>query len=214
MQGMHDSNLDTSQLLSLERCCHPYPCPSLALTLQHTNNTKFIYWKNMVRRKCCYPHFLFHKKCLGMFEKQSWQEIFHYERVSVSLTAQKNTFSSELWQRQGSCWVCSKPWPFCCRAQAGCKGQDGLGAEPMLGSVLLQAELQGLPLSRARGRMAVPPVPPGLGLLLARGQGTLTALFSTQPQGVSTTVLWPIRRNVAVWGINHITGGMFSHSKA
>lgn len=42
------------------------------------------------------------KTCLEIFQKHSWQEIFHSERVTPSLTAQKIIFSSEWWQSQGS----------------------------------------------------------------------------------------------------------------
>lgn len=170
----------------------------------------------MVRRKCCYPHFLFQKKCLGMFKKHSWQEILHDERVNPSLTAQKNIFSSDLWQRQGSFRV---------------------NVQPAMALLLQRVERAGwfgsrtkvcewAPTSRAAGApthqsspwkdssvTSATRLPLGCCWSGDRAVGTLAAPCWTQSQRASVTVLWPGSRNVDVCRVNHITGGMFSHSK-
>lgn len=90
------------------------------------------------------------KTCLEIFEKQSWQEIFHSERITPSLTAHKIIFSWEWLQSQGSDRVNVQwallllllPRSILC-SQAGWKGQDGLGAAPRFERALSSDPLQG-----------------------------------------------------------------------
>lgn len=48
--------------------------------------------KDYGKEKMLLPRFFISEECLGIFEKH----IFNYERVKHSVTAQKNTFSSDL----------------------------------------------------------------------------------------------------------------------
>lgn len=154
-----------------------------------------------------------------MFEKHSWQEIFHYEWGNLSLTSQKNTFSSDLWRRQGS-WRVNVQQALALLLQSSGRVERA----GWFGSRTKVCECD--PTSRAAG---APPhqsspwkdgcatsatrLPLGCCWSGDRAVGTLTAPCCTQSQGVSTTVLWLDSRNVDVCGVNHIPGGMFSRSE-